>query len=161
GTVVLLVAWPTSAADEKPIPGIGPVGEVMKLHTDFKFTEGPAADANGLLYFSDIPANRIMMLDADGKVSTFLEDSKGCNGLMFDARGRLIACQGGEGRIIAIDPKTKKIEVVADKYDGKRFNAPNDLVIDKQGGVYFSDPSFRQEKPQDKEGVYYVVPGGQ
>ena len=80
---------------QKPIPGVGPDGGVTKLHTGFKFTEGPAADANGNLYFTDIPNNRIHKVDADGKLSTLLENSESCNGLMLDSRGRLIACQGG------------------------------------------------------------------
>jgi gluconolactonase len=159
---LLLMATTAAAQDNQPIPGIGPVGEITKLHTGFKFTEGPAADRDGNVYFTDIPTNRILKTDTEGKLSTFLEDSKGCNGLMFDGKGRLIACQGGEGRIIAIDVATKKIDVLAAEYNGKRFNRPNDLVVDRQGGVYFTDPSFAKAEPaQDKMGVYYVAPGGQ
>src|SRR5262249_27768567 len=95
--------------ENKPIAGIGPAGEVVKAHTGFKFTEGPAHDAEGNVYFSDIPNNRIHKVDTEGKLTTFLEDTQGCNGLMFDSKGRLIACQGGAGKIIAIDVKTKKI----------------------------------------------------
>src|SRR5262245_14853421 len=104
--VVGVVAPVVLAQDNKPIAGIRPAGEVVKLHTGFKFTEGPAHDADGNVYFSDIPNNRIHKVDTDGKLSTFLEDSKGCNGLMVDAKGRLIACQGGAGKMIAIDTKT-------------------------------------------------------
>ncbi len=156
GAAVLLVAGARAAEDNKSIPGIGPAGEIVKVATDFKFTEGPAHDAQGSIYFTDIPNNKILKVDAEGKVSTFLEDSQGCNGLMFDQKGRLIACQGGAGRVIAIDPKTKEISVLAGEYNGKRFNAPNDLVVDRNGGVYFTDPSFRPEASQDKMAVYYV-----
>src|SRR6266542_4386490 len=69
-----------------PPPG---TGEPTKVQTGFKFTEGPAADHRGNLYFSDIPNNRIHKIDADGTPSTFLDDSRACNGLMIDARGRL------------------------------------------------------------------------
>ncbi|MBM3892592.1 MAG: SMP-30/gluconolactonase/LRE family protein, partial [Verrucomicrobia bacterium] len=142
-----LVAAIASAQDNKPIAGIGPAGEIVQAHTGFKFTEGPAADAQGNVYFTDIPNGRIHKVDAAGKLSTFLENSQGCNGLMADARGRLIACQGGAGRVIAIEVATKRIEPLAETYNGKRFNAPNDLVVDRHGGVYFTDPSFGRGEP--------------
>lgn len=149
------------AQDNKLIAGIGPAGPIVRAHTGFKFTEGPAADAQGNVYFTDIPNNRIHKVDTAGKLTTFLEDSQRCNGLMFDGRGRLIACQGGAGRVIAIDVATKKIEVLADSYNGKRFNAPNDLVVDRHGGVYFTDPAFGKDAPaQDKMAVYYIAPDG-
>src|SRR3954470_15431286 len=99
----LPLAAPAPAADpvQVPIAGIGPAGEVRKMHTGFAFTEGPAADGDGNLYFSDIPNNRIHKVDAAGRLSTVLENSQGCNGLMVDARGRLVACQGGAKRLVA------------------------------------------------------------
>ncbi|MBM3858399.1 MAG: SMP-30/gluconolactonase/LRE family protein [Verrucomicrobia bacterium] len=155
---VTLAAAIVIAQDNKPIAGIGPAGEIVQAHTGFKFTEGPAADAQGNVYFADIPNNRIHKVDTAGKLTTFLEDSQGCNGLMFDGRGRLIACQGKAGRVIAIDVATKKIEPLADTYNGKRFNSPNDLIVDRKGGVYFTDPSFGKDAaPQDKMAVYYVA----
>ena len=149
-----------TAADE-PIPGIGPAGEIVQLHTGFRFTEGPAADAEGNLYFTDVRENKIHRSSVDGKLSTFLEDSEGCNGLMFDRRGKLFACQGSKGRIIAIDVKTKDVRVVAAGYQGKPFNRPNDLAVDQHGGAYFTDPAFGQgERPQDKVAVYYAAADG-
>ncbi|MEW6303710.1 MAG: SMP-30/gluconolactonase/LRE family protein [Verrucomicrobiota bacterium] len=154
---VLLLAASALAQDAKPIPGIGPVGEIRKVHTGFVFTEGPAADATGALYFTDVRTNRIYKAGLDGKLSTFLENSEGCNGLMFAASGKLIACQGRANRVIAIDIKTKAIEPVAASYNGKPFNAPNDLVLDSRGGVYFTDPAFGQQaNNQDKMAVYYA-----
>ncbi len=150
--LVLVGAGSHAADDNKPIPGIGPKGEIVKAHTGFTFTEGPAVDAQGNVYFSDVRGNRIHKADTDGKLSTFLEDSKGCNGLMFDNKGRLIACQGAANAVIAIDVPTKKITVLADKFDGKPFDRPNDLVVDKQNGVYFTDPA--------EKSVYYVAPDG-
>jgi gluconolactonase len=116
--------------------------EPAKLHTGFKFTEGPAADHRGNLYFTDIPNNRIHKIDHDGKLSTFLENSRACNGLMLDSRGRLVACQGGEKRLIAIDLASQAVEVLADKCDGKPVGTPNDLVIDQTGGTYFTAPDI-------------------
>ncbi|CAN5608088.1 SMP-30/gluconolactonase/LRE family protein [soil metagenome] len=134
------------------IPGIGPAGALKKLYGDFVFTEGPAADAEGNLFFTDVRASKIYQVDIEGNLSTFLEDSQGCNGLMFDAEGRLLACQGLAKRIIAIDPKTKKVEILADQYEGRPFDRPNDLVVDRSGGIYFTDPSVGV--------VYYVAKGG-
>src|SRR5437879_4186548 len=89
---VLSAAWACSlqaAGDEtKPIPGIGPVGKIVKLHTGFKFTEGPTPDREGNVYFSDIPNERIHKVDKDGKLSVFREKSNRSNGLKVNARAR-------------------------------------------------------------------------
>ena len=74
------------------IPGIGPVGKVAEVKGGFKFTEGPAWDGKGNLYFTDIPANKIYKLDANGKLGVFLEPSGHCNGLMFHGPNTLLAC---------------------------------------------------------------------
>lgn len=145
----------------EPIPGIGPVEPIRKLHSDLKFTEGPAADRQGNLYFSDIPANRIYQLDKENKLTVFLEPSGHTNGLMVNRQGNLVACEM-DGRLIEIDVKTKQVAPLAPDYEGKRFNAPNDLVLDKAGGVYFTDPRFRAPMPlpQGKEAFYYFAPDG-
>jgi gluconolactonase len=95
----------------------------------------------------------------DGKLSTFLENSGGANGLYFDKDGNLIACQGEARRIVSISPKGE-VTVLADKYEGKKFNSPNDLWIDPQGGVYFSDPRYGAGEPMEQKGeyVYYLTP---
>lgn len=146
-----------SAAEPAKIDGIGPVGEIQKLHGDLEFTEGPVSDGRGGFYFTDIPANRIYKSDADGKLSVFLEPSGHTNGLMFDGKGRLLACQM-DGQLVAVDVSTKSIETLAATYEGNRFNAPNDVVVDRSGGVYFTDPHFRAPEPlpQGKTAVYYV-----
>lgn len=138
------------------IPGIGPVSEVVKVQGGFEFTEGPASDGRGNLYFSDIPANRIYQLDSTGKVSVFLEPSNHTNGLMVNRQGKLFACEM-DGRIVSIDVPNKQVTTVVATHGDKRFNAPNDLVLDQAGGVYFTDPRFRAPMPwpQEKEAVYY------
>lgn len=147
------------AAD--PIQGIGPKGEVKKLHGDLQFTEGPTSDGHGNLYFSDIPGNRIYKVAAAGTLSIFLEPSNHTNGLMHN-RGRLLACEM-DGRLVAIDLATKQIKPLASQYNGQRFNAPNDLVVDRAGGVYFTDPHFRAPMPlpQGVVAVYYASADGQ
>lgn len=133
--------------------------KVEKLAGGFRFTEGPAADARGNIFFSDIPNNRIHKWSLDGKLTTFREDSGGANGLYFDQKGNLLACEGGGRRLVSIDPKGN-VTVLADKYDGKPFNSLNDLWIDPKGGVYFTDPRYgrRDNMQQDGEHVYYLTP---
>jgi gluconolactonase len=138
----------TAVSSDDPPKNDAFVHEIVKLHTGFAYTEGPAADAHGNVYFSDIPNNRIHKIDAEGRLSTFLENSEACNGLMIDAQGRLLACQGKAKRLIAIDTQTKKITILADKCEGKELGTPNDLVIDRAGGVYFT--------ATDTEFVFYV-----
>lgn len=133
------------------------LGEPERLHDGFRFTEGPTPDGEGNVWFTDIPAERIHIHRVDGSLETFMSDSKLCNGLMFDAEGRLWACQGGEGRIIRIDPATREITAVADRIDGGPFLSTNDLVLDAHGGAYFTDPAYwRHPESKVDEGVYYV-----
>lgn len=156
-----LLGVATHAADP-----ISPVGLVQVVRDDFEFTEGPAYDPTSkTLYFSDIPANKIYALDAKGEVSVFLDPSNHTNGIVSrrdgESTGKLFACQM-DGQIVAYDTKTKATEVLADQYDGERFNAPNDLVVDRDGGVYFTDPLFRapQPLPQEIQAVYYRAADG-
>jgi gluconolactonase len=130
-----------------------------------EFTEGPAPAADGALLFSDI-GNRIMKYDPQTKaVSVFREPSGKANGLMFDPQGRLVACEGagpgGERRISLAGP-SGKVRTLADAYQGKRFNSPNDLAINAAGDVYFTDPRYVGGEPRDLdfEGVFLVKPDG-
>jgi gluconolactonase len=161
-TVVLIATTCSrSAAATEPIPAIGPTAEPTRVATGFGFTEGPAWDGAALLYFTDIPNAKIHAVDADGNVTLFAESTGPCNGLMFNADGELVACSMG-GELVAWNVVTKAKRVLAAEYEGKRFNAPNDLVIDAAGGVYFTDPMFRapQPLPQGGQGVYYYAADG-
>ena len=146
------------------MPGVGTAageGEanVKQLVGGFKFTEGPAADAKGNIFFTDIPNNRIHKWSPEGALSTFRDNSGGANGLKFDKFGNLLACEGGNRRLTSIDPQGR-VTVLADKYENKRLNSPNDLWIDPRGGVYFTDPRYgaRDDMEQDGEHVYYLAP---
>lgn len=145
----------------KPIAGIGPTGAIQKVQSGFAFTEGPAADAEGNVYFTDIPNEKIHKIDAKGTVSVFREKSNHANGLMVNAKGEVVACEM-DGAIVALSADGKNRRVITDTFEGKRYNAPNDLVLDKVGGVYFTDPSFRAPMPlpQGKTAVYYVDAAG-
>jgi gluconolactonase len=112
------------------------------------FLEGPAWHASGDLYFSDIAGSRILKMAPDGLVSVFRADSGRTNGNTFDAQGRLISCEGaefgpgGRRRLVRTDLTTGEVEVLTDRFEGKRYNAPNDVCVDRQGRVWFTDPYY-------------------
>ena len=133
------------------------------------FTEGPAVDAEGSVFFSDIVNNRIMRRAPGGTLSIWRADSGRANGNMFDAQGRLVTCEGaefgdgGRRRITRTDMRTGAVEVLTDRYEGKRYNSPNDLVIDNQGRIYFTDPRYKEDRSDlelDVEAVYRLDPDG-
>jgi len=159
--LIAICLVPVTANAGEPILGIGPAGEIQQLHTGFAFTEGPATDGKGNLFFSDIPNARIHKIDATGELSVFTDESRHSNGLMFNAAGELVACEM-DGQLAAWNVDSKERRVLIDKSDGKRFNAPNDLVIDRQGGIYFTDPHYRAPDPwpQGKTCVYYLSAEG-
>jgi gluconolactonase len=121
-----------------------------EIATTVAFTEGPTVDRAGNVYFTEIITQRIMKLGADGVLSTYREKSNAANGLLLDPQGRLIACEGGlferpgvkvQGtpRVTRTDMQTGKIDVIASAYEGKPFQAPNDITIDSKGRLYFTD----------------------
>ncbi len=132
------------------------------------FLEGPAADAAGNLFFSDIAGNRILRMDPKGAVTTFRADSGRTNGNCFDAQGRLISCEGGEQgpgrrRLVRTDLKTGEVTVLTDKYDGQRYNSPNDCCVDGKGRIWFTDPRYgadRGDLEMDVEAVYCIDGAG-
>lgn len=152
--VVAATAW---SVEKISVVAVG--AKVEKLVGGFKFTEGPAVDAQGNIFFSDIPNNRIHKWSLDGQLSTFRENSRGANGLFFDKAENLLACEGGGRQLVSIDPNGQ-VSVLADKYQDKRFNSLNDLWIDPNGGIYFTDPRYgpRDNMEQDGEHVYYLSP---
>ncbi|MHC4170291.1 MAG: SMP-30/gluconolactonase/LRE family protein [Planctomycetota bacterium] len=155
--VLMSIAAAGFCADRGSV--LAPGASVEKLAGGFAFTEGPAADDQGNIFFSDIPNNRIHKWSLDGKLSTFRENSGGANGLFFDKGGNLLACEGGGRRLVSINPQGA-VTVLADSYEGKRFNSLNDLWVDPKGGVYFTDPRYgrRDNMEQGGEHVYYLSP---
>lgn len=149
-----------NAAD--PIEGVGPKGPIREVYGRCLFTEGPVALQDGSLLFTDIPKAIILKVDPQGEVTTFREGSNFSNGLMLNGKGELCACEMA-GQVVGISLKDGERRVIADEYQGKRFNAPNDLVVDSSGGIYFTDPGFRAPDPlpQGVTGVYYVSADGE
>jgi gluconolactonase len=140
------------------------VNAKLETAVSIVFTEGPAADAEGNVYFTEIRGNRILKWSPDGRLSVFREPSGRANGLAFDAQGRLVACEGagmgedGRRRVTRTDLKTGRVEVLAERFQGKRLNSPNDLDIDRQGRIYFSDPRYgdQSERELETEDVYRI-----
>ena len=134
------------------------------------FTEGPAVAADGTLYFSDIPNNRILMRSPKGITSVWRDKSNRTNGQTFDQSGRLLHCEGAEfghelggRRVTRTDLKTGDYQVITDRYQGQRYNSPNDLCVDGNGRIYFTDPCYddRTIMEMDCDAVYRVDTNGQ
>jgi gluconolactonase len=132
------------------------------------FLEGPAVDADGNLFFSDIVSNRILKMNPRGEMSVFRADSGRANGNAFDAQGRLVTCEGsglgsgGRRRVVRTDLKTGETTILAERYEGKRFNSPNDVCGDARGRIWFTDPRYgnREDMELAVEGIYRVDADG-
>jgi gluconolactonase len=134
--------------------------EVVRLADGFSFTEGPAADSAGHIFFSDVPSQRVYRWSLGGELSVFRSASGGANGLFFDPKGNLIACEM-ETRAITETTPSGEVSVLADRYEGLPFNATNDVWVAPNGGIYFSDPDYKHggngDTPrQDGNHVYYI-----
>ncbi|VTS05405.1 SMP-30/gluconolactonase/LRE family protein [Tuwongella immobilis] len=188
-----VACMPRPASAEKPdVPTLGTVERldpaldqlidkqafIEKLADGFDWSEGPVWFPEGYLLFSDIPKNTIWKWNPKKGIELFLRPAgytgkepftgkePGSNGLARDAKGNLIACRHGDRQLVKIDPKGN-VTVLADKYDGKRFNSPNDLTIAKDGTIFFTDPPYGLPKLMDDpnkeldfQGVYRLTPDG-
>lgn len=126
----------------------------------FGFTEGPVWDGSGVL-FASMPSSRIMRYDAEtGEVRVLAEGTNGANGLALDAEGRLYVCESNAGRVMRYDQDGSR-GVLADRFEGKRLNSPNDVVVDSRGSVWFTDPRYgdRSIMELDHDSVYRLDPG--
>jgi gluconolactonase len=162
--VLILMSVPRAIGADSTI--IAPGAKLEKLAGDFDFTEGPAADAEGNIFFTDQPNDRILKWSIDGKLSTFMKPCGRSNGLCFDRQGNLWACADEKNELWRIDP-AGKVTVVVKDYQGKLLNGPNDIWIRPDGGLYLTDPYYQRQywkhnsAPQDLEAVYYLSPDHQ
>ncbi|HTM52297.1 MAG TPA: SMP-30/gluconolactonase/LRE family protein [Bryobacteraceae bacterium] len=135
---------------------------IDKVDAGFRFTEGPVWSREGFLLFSDVPNNQIRKLTPGERSVVFRDNSNGANGSTYDAQGRLYTCESKTRRVVRMDKKGK-MEVLAERWDGKRLNAPNDIVVRKDGHIYFTDPAFGEQadtRELDFYGVYHITPKG-
>ncbi len=159
-TVCAFISFVPQGGLEKIIqPGAKP----EKLAEGFLFTEGPSADAEGNVYFTDQPNDRILFWSESAGLSTYMQPSGRSNGLTFDNKGNLWSCADEKNELWMIGPD-KKVTVIPSKYNDKVLNGPNDLWITKDGGVYFTDPYYKRAwwdhstMPQEIQAVYYLTP---
>src|SRR5579864_4138224 len=135
---------------------------VDKVATRYVFTDGPVWSRDGYLIFSDVPSDQLLQLKPGVPMSIFRAKSNGASGNTFDAQGRFYSCETHSRRVTRTDKKGA-IEVLADRWQGKRLNAPNDIVVRKDGHVYFTDPAFGNQADTRElsfYGVYHITPKG-
>ena len=134
---------------------------VEKLAGNFEFTEGPTCDAEGNLFFTDQPNDRIMKWSVGGTLSTFLQPAGRANGMYFDPRGQLVAAADEKTALWSIAPDGK-VTVILGSYGGKPLNGPNDVWVRPDGAIYFTDPFYKRPwwthdtMPQDGQHVYFL-----
>lgn len=164
--LLLFLCFPLLLRGESPIAD---GAELKKLADGFKFTEGPAVDREGNVYFTDQPNDRIHKWSVDGELSVFLEPAGRSNGLYIDADNGLWACADEKNELWKIDLETKQHEVVVSDYEGKLLNGPNDVWVAPNGDLYFTDPFFKRpywkgireaEMQQDGKYVYLLPANG-
>jgi len=163
-----MATYPIPSEASPPVDLLAPEGATT-IAARTCLLEGPACDAVGNLFFSDIIGNRIYQMSPDGILSVFRADSGRTNGNTFDAQGRLISCEGaefgpgGRRRIVRTDMKTGSVEVLTERYEGKRYNSPNDVVVDVKNRIWFTDPFYGDDRSAlelNVEAVYRIDPEG-
>jgi gluconolactonase len=163
--LILIASCALAGSQENTADVIAPGAKLERLWGEGFFTEGGALAGDGSILFSDI-GNRIMRFDPEtGKTGVFREPSGRANGLIFDPSGRLIAAEGantGGNRRVSITGRDGTVRTLADRYQGKRFNSPNDVAVDRKGRVYVSDPRYVGSEPRelDFEAVFRIDPDG-
>jgi len=149
-----------SVKTESPVVAKG--AKLQLISNKYSFTEGPAVDKKGNVFFSDQPNDKIYKWNAStGEVTVFLDSTGRSNGMMFDKKGNLITCADEHNQVLSISPK-KKIKVLLTDINGLHINGPNDVWVTKKGAVYITDPYYQRaywtrKAPEIKaQNVYYI-----
>ncbi len=155
-----------SKANGQDVSLIKKNSKVEKVGSGFGFTEGPAVSKDGSVYFTDQPNDRIYIWNEKKGVSLYLEGTGRSNGMFFNNKNQLVACADEKNQLVYFD-ENKKAHAIFENYNGKHLNAPNDLWISPNGGIYFTDPYYHRpwwsenhKQVQDVPGVYYLSPKG-
>ncbi len=158
--VLLLCCAPLAAAEEAADARRGGTYRVVRIETGLGYAEGPAWSPEGYLIFSDVPAGRLFRLTPGERAVHWGEPAAGPSGNAFDSSGRLVSCQTRARRVVRYDRKGS-VEVLAERWEGKRLNAPNDLAVRKDGHIYFTDPAFgyqQDTRELDFYGIFHITP---
>lgn len=164
GLLLIATAGTTVAQQQQALRVVAPGAELKLVSRQFAFSEGPAVNKKGDIYFTDQPNDKIWKYDTNGQLSLFMDKTGRSNGLYFDKKGNLISCADEKDELWSISPD-KKVTVLLSNFEGKRLNGPNDLWIDPKGGIYFTDPYYQRDywdrKQPDIPGqkVYYLPRG--
>ncbi|WP_299320215.1 SMP-30/gluconolactonase/LRE family protein [uncultured Maribacter sp.] len=161
-TSLLLTVIVSCKSQQKALVTDG--AKLLQVANNFSFTEGPASDKNGNVYFTDQPNNKILKWNqANNSISTFMESSGRANGLYFDNNENLLAAADDKNELWRIR-KTGEIDTLITDFEGKKLNGPNDIWVDTKGGIYFTDPYYQREYWTKTEAdikeknVYYISP---
>jgi len=148
-------------SQKNPSPVIAEGATLQLISNQFSFTEGPATDKEGNVFFTDQPNNKIWKYDTNGKLSVFLSEAGRSNGMFFDKSGNLISCADEHDQLWSISPEGK-ITVLVKGFHGHLFNGPNDVFVTPAGAIYFTDPYYQRSywtrKAPDLDGqkVYFL-----
>jgi gluconolactonase len=163
-TILWMLMMMGTGAGEQPTEGVlAPGARLEKLAGGFAFTEGPTADAEGNVYFTDQPNDRILKWSVDDVLSTFLQPAGRSNGMAFDGAGSLWTCADERNELWRIDGE-KHVTVVVKDFGGKLLNGPNDVWAAPGGGLYFTDPLYKRPywkrgpMEQAQESVFFLAP---
>jgi gluconolactonase len=163
--IFLLIIAASCKVFGQDAPGLYEAGSKPQLVAkQFSFTEGPAVDKYGNVFFTDQPNNKIWKYDTDGKLSVFLDSAGRSNGMYFDKKGNLISCADAKDELWSISPKGK-VTVLLKDFNGHLFNGPNDVWVRPDGGIYITDPYYQRDywtrKQPDLDGqkLYYLPKG--
>lgn len=161
--LIFIITLPLTAQESEIIAD---GAELILISDRFTFTEGPAADQDGNVFFTDQPNDHIWKYSIEGELTLFMDETGRSNGMYFDHDGNLLSCADLNGEIWSISPG-KDVTILVDEFNGKQLNGPNDLWVDPKGGIYFTDPYYqrdyweRTEKEIEEERVYYLTPDHQ
>jgi gluconolactonase len=157
GAAVALILTGCTAKSVTPVSSVEPEAAAI-----IASVEGPAVDADGFVYFTELISQRILLLSPNGIVSIYRGDSNGANGMVIDPQGRIVVCESSDrrrrqARVTRTDLRTGQLEVLSDNYRGQPYRSPNDVTLDSRGRIYFTDPG---PVGQPDGAVYRIDPDG-
>ena len=165
-SLIFITSFLLASAQERKSSIIADKATIEQAGSGFLFTEGPAVDVNGRVYFTDQPNDRIHIWDEKDGISLWLEGTGRSNGMYFDNKGQLVTCADEKTQLAYFD-KDKNLIKLCDSYEGKHLNGPNDVWVTPKGDYYFTDPYYHRnwwadghKEIQDVRGVYYLSAKG-